>query len=73
MIADSASLLAYGKEGQNWPSDQLKRRVTFKFMAEMEVDPMDYMAPFRSILKVLSNLLLDSLMRNKSSLNLYKI
>ncbi|MBS3953520.1 hypothetical protein GO003_024190 [Methylicorpusculum oleiharenae] len=36
-------------ETQNGPSEQLKRRVTFKFMAEMEVDPMDYMAAFGAI------------------------
>lgn len=43
------SLFAYGMEGQNGPSDQLTRRVTFKFMAEMEVDPMDHMAAFGAI------------------------
>jgi hypothetical protein len=29
------SLLAYGRESQNGHSDQLTRRITFKFMAEM--------------------------------------
>jgi hypothetical protein len=43
------SLLAYGREGHNGPSDQLTRRVTFRFMAEMEVDPMDHMAAFGAI------------------------
>lgn len=43
------SLLAYGMEAQNGPSDQLTRRVTFKFMAEMEVDPMAHMAVFSAI------------------------
>lgn len=43
------SLLAYGREGQNGPSDQLTRRVTFRFMAEMEVDPMEHMAAFGAI------------------------
>lgn len=51
------SLLAYGREGQNGPSDQLTRRVTFKFMAEMEVDPMDHMAVFGAISMNLKSLI----------------
>ena len=51
------SLLEYGREGQNGPSDQLTRRVTFKFMAEMELNPMDHLAAFSAISMNLKSLI----------------